>query len=120
MAHNGSKTTQRLAGMLIRTPSSASGYKECVWQAVAYNGSKLPLEAMAGYGKRAESERLAGSAHSEEGTPDIVPENSRHSETSPATEGQPMAQEKQLVLAIPETPNHPKQAYKSNPDWRAT
>jgi ATP-dependent DNA helicase RecG len=29
----------------------------------------------------------------------------------------PMAQEKQLVLAYPETPNHPKQAYKTNPDW---
>jgi ATP-dependent DNA helicase RecG len=32
----------------------------------------------------------------------------------------PMAQEKQLVLAFPETPNHPKQAYKTNPDWSAT
>lgn len=30
----------------------------------------------------------------------------------------PMAQEKQLVLAYPETPNHPKQAYQTNPDWR--
>ena len=30
----------------------------------------------------------------------------------------PMAQEKQLVLAFPETPNHPKQAYQTNPDWR--
>lgn len=30
----------------------------------------------------------------------------------------PMAQEKQLVLAYPDTPNHPKQAYQSNPDWR--
>jgi len=29
----------------------------------------------------------------------------------------PMAQEKQLVLAYPDTPNHPKQAYQSNPDW---
>lgn len=30
----------------------------------------------------------------------------------------PMAQEKQLVLAYPDTPNHPKQAYKTNPDWK--
>ena len=30
-----------------------------------------------------------------------------------------MAQEKELVLAYPETPNHPKQAYKTNPDWKA-
>lgn len=30
----------------------------------------------------------------------------------------PMAQEKQLVLAYPDTPNHPKQAYQTNPDWR--
>jgi hypothetical protein len=30
----------------------------------------------------------------------------------------PMAQENQLVLAYPETPNHPKQAYQTNPDWR--
>jgi ATP-dependent DNA helicase RecG len=30
----------------------------------------------------------------------------------------PMAQEKQLVLAYPETPNHPKQAYQTNPTWR--
>ena len=30
----------------------------------------------------------------------------------------PMAQEKQLLLAYPDTPNHPKQAYQSNPDWR--
>jgi hypothetical protein len=29
-----------------------------------------------------------------------------------------MAQKKQLVLAYPDTPNHPKQAYRSNPDWR--
>ena len=32
----------------------------------------------------------------------------------------PMAHEKQLVMAYPDTPNHPKQAYKTNPDWRAT
>lgn len=32
----------------------------------------------------------------------------------------PMAQEKQLVLAYPETPNHPRQAYQTNPDWKAT
>ena len=32
----------------------------------------------------------------------------------------PMAQEKQLVLAYPETPNHPKQAYTTNPDWKAS
>ncbi|MBX7104579.1 MAG: hypothetical protein K1X57_10895 [Gemmataceae bacterium] len=31
----------------------------------------------------------------------------------------PMAQERQLVMAIPDTPNHPKQAYKTNPDWSA-
>lgn len=30
----------------------------------------------------------------------------------------PMAQEKQLILAYPETPNHPKQAYQTNPDLR--
>lgn len=29
----------------------------------------------------------------------------------------PMAQEKQLVLAYPQTPNHPKQAYRTNPNW---
>jgi ATP-dependent DNA helicase RecG len=29
-----------------------------------------------------------------------------------------MAQKKQLMLAYPDTPNHPKQAYRSNPDWR--
>jgi ATP-dependent DNA helicase RecG len=141
-----------------------------------------------GYGRWASyrlSERLAGSRHREEGTPDITSEDSRHSEASPVTEEQtpaatpeedpallaiaeparkqkrlapeemrrliqslcqgrfltfrqlatllnrepnglqrwtlrPMAQEKQLVLAYPETPNHPKQAYKTNPDWRAT
>jgi hypothetical protein len=28
----------------------------------------------------------------------------------------PMAQEKQLVMAFPETPNHPKQAYQTNPE----
>jgi hypothetical protein len=30
-----------------------------------------------------------------------------------------MAQEKQLVLAYPDTPNHAEQAYKANPDWSA-
>ena len=30
----------------------------------------------------------------------------------------PMAQERQLLMAYPDTPNHPKQAYQSNPDWR--
>ena len=29
----------------------------------------------------------------------------------------PMAHEKELVLAFPETPNHPKQAYTTNPEW---
>ncbi len=29
-----------------------------------------------------------------------------------------MAQARQLVLAYPDTPNHPKQAYQTNPDWR--
>lgn len=144
------------------------------------------LLAKDGYGRWASyrlSERLARSRHSEEGTPDIAPGDSRHSEASPVTEGQapaatpeedpalvaiaeparkqkrldpeemrrlirtlckdrfltfrqlasllsrepnglqrwtlrPMAQERQLVLAYPETPNHPKQAYKTNPDWR--
>jgi ATP-dependent DNA helicase RecG len=141
-----------------------------------------------GYGRWASyrlAERLAGSRHKEEGTPDTTLEDSRHSETTPVTAGQapdgapednpallavaeparkqkrldpdemrrlirslcqgrfltfrqlatllsrepnglqrwtlrPMAQEKQLVMAYPETPNHPKQAYKTNPDWSAT
>ena len=141
-----------------------------------------------GYGRWASyrlSERLAGSGHNKEGTPDTTPGDSRHSGTTPVTAGQapagtpeedpalltiaeparkqkrldpdemrrliralcqgrfltfrqlatllsrepnglqrwtlrPMAQEKQLVLAYPETPNHPKQAYQTNPDWRAT
>ena len=141
-----------------------------------------------GYGRWALyrlAERLAGSRHKEEGTPDTTPGDSRHSGTTPVTEGQPsdaapeddpallaiaeparkqkrldpdemrrlirslcqgrfltfrqlasllirepnglqrwtlrpMAQEKQLVLAYPETPNHPKQAYKTNPNWSAT
>ncbi len=30
----------------------------------------------------------------------------------------PMAQEKQLLLAYPDLPNHPRQAYQTNPDWR--
>lgn len=30
----------------------------------------------------------------------------------------PMAQAKQLLMEFPETPNHPKQAYRTNPDWR--
>ncbi len=29
----------------------------------------------------------------------------------------PMAQEKELVMAHPDRPNHPKQAYRTNPDW---
>lgn len=29
----------------------------------------------------------------------------------------PMAAENQLVMAYPETPNHPKQAYMANPQW---
>jgi hypothetical protein len=29
----------------------------------------------------------------------------------------PMAQEQQLLLAHPETPSHPRQAYQTNPDW---
>ena len=29
-----------------------------------------------------------------------------------------MAQEGQLLLKYPETPNHPRQAYRTNPDWR--
>jgi ATP-dependent DNA helicase RecG len=139
-----------------------------------------------GYGRWASyrlSERAAGSRHKEEGSPDITPEDSRHSEAPPVTGGQapaiapesdpallaiaeparkqkrldpdemrrliralcqgrfltfrqlaallnrepnglqrwtlrPMAQEKQLVLAYPDTPNHPRQAYRTNPDWR--
>jgi ATP-dependent DNA helicase RecG len=139
-----------------------------------------------GYGRWASyrlSERLAGSGHNEEGTPDITAEDSRHNGTTPVAAEQgpgiapendpallaiaeparkrrrldpdemwrliralcqgrfltfrqlatllgrepnglqrwtlrPMAQEKQLVMAYPETPNHPKQAYKTNPDWR--
>ena len=44
-----------------------------------------------GYGRWASyrlSERLAGSRHKEEGTPDTIPEDSRHSETTPVTAGQ--------------------------------
>lgn len=141
-----------------------------------------------GYGRWASyrlSERLAGSRHKDEGTPDTRMKDSRHSETTPVTGGQapdgaaeddpallaiaeparkqkrlgpddmrrlirslcqgrfltfrqlatllsrepnglqrwtlrPMAQEKQLVMAYPETPNHPKQAYKTNPAWRTS
>lgn len=29
----------------------------------------------------------------------------------------PMAHDRQLLLAYPDTPNHPKQAYQTNPDW---
>jgi ATP-dependent DNA helicase RecG len=140
-----------------------------------------------GYGRWASyqlSERLAGSRHKEVGTPDIKPEDSRHSEATPVIAEQspgttpeedpsllavaeparqqkrldpdemrrlirvlcqnrfltfrqlaillsrepnglqrwtlrPMAQERQLVMAFPDTPNHPKQAYKTNPDWSA-
>ena len=31
----------------------------------------------------------------------------------------PMAQADELVMAFPDKPNHPKQAYKTNPDWTA-
>ncbi len=139
-----------------------------------------------GYGRWASyrlSERLAGSRHTDGGTPDTTPEGSRHSGTTPVTADQapdvnpeedpallaiaeparmqkrlgpdkmrrliralcqgrfltfrqlatllsrepnglqrwtlrPMAQDRQLVMAYPETPNHPKQAYKTNPAWR--
>lgn len=139
-----------------------------------------------GYGRWASyrlSERLAGSRHTEEETPDTTPGDSRHSGATPVTSGlapgippeedpallkiaeparkqkrldpdemrgliralcqgrfltfrqlatllrrepnglqrwtlRPMAQEKQLVMAYPDTPNHPKQAYQTNPDWR--
>jgi hypothetical protein len=30
----------------------------------------------------------------------------------------PMVQDGQLVMQFPDNPNHPKQAYRTNPDWR--
>lgn len=91
MTCNGAKTTQTLAVTLLVNSSSASSCEESPCREMAYNGSKRRLEATPGYGKKAG--QLAGSRHKEDGTPDTTLENSRHSG---------------------------KQAYKTNPDWRAT
>jgi hypothetical protein len=111
MAHNGAKTTQSPAGIIYIRFLSKTGCENSVWQAVAYNGSKQPLEvvaksgnrsqigecsnktlqgmlAMSRHGEKAGSEQLAGSRHKEEGTPDITPEGSRHTATTPVTGGQ--------------------------------
>ena len=44
MAHNGAKTTQTLAGSVFRSSFVVSGCDKCIWQEVAYNGSKRFVE----------------------------------------------------------------------------
>lgn len=182
MTYNGAKTTQTLADELSVNTTPSRRCEESLCREMAHNGSKRHLEPMPGTCNKAG--QLAGSRHREEGTPDITPVDSRHSESTPVVAGQvpdgearndsallaiaeparkqkrldpdemrrlirslcqdrflsfrqlatllsrepnglqrwtlrPMAQERQLVMAFPDTPNHPKQAYKTNPERSA-